>query len=272
MADSSRGRLVGLRPRGEPARQPHGALPLEGDRRADGATGRERHAGQDAGGAGLRGGLWPAQDLVAIKAPVFSMAKLDRRGHLPGAGDEVDRRGHGHRQDVPGGAGEGAALRRADAAPASGGVLLSIADKNKAESLPIIRELAQARFRLYATEGTADMIRGLGMEVEEVTKRISEGHPERRRRHPGAEGRLRHQHAGRRRPVRHARRLPDPARRRREPHPLLHVAGHGAGGRASAPPGEPPSPSGAGQAYAVQPLRLYLRPTPTDPRKDAPAG
>jgi carbamoyl-phosphate synthase large subunit len=61
--------------------------------------------------------------------------------------------------------------------PRDGGVLLSIADKNKAESLPIIRELAQARFRLYATEGTADMIRGLGMDVEEVTKRISEGHP-----------------------------------------------------------------------------------------------
>jgi carbamoyl-phosphate synthase large subunit len=61
--------------------------------------------------------------------------------------------------------------------PRKGGVLLSIADKNKPEAVHIIRQLAQADFRLYATEGTADMIRGLGMAVEQVTKRISEGHP-----------------------------------------------------------------------------------------------
>jgi carbamoyl-phosphate synthase large subunit len=125
---------------------------------------------------GYSGGLWPAQDLVAIKAPVFSMAKLvGVDTHL---GPEMKSTGEvmGIDKEFP--AALAKALLSAELMlPPDGGVLLSIADKNKAESLPIIRELAQARFRLYATEGTADMIRGLGMEVEEVTKRLSEGHP-----------------------------------------------------------------------------------------------
>ncbi len=125
---------------------------------------------------GYRGGLWPAQDLVAIKAPVFSMAKLV--GVDTYLGPEMKSTGEVMGVDKEFPAALAKALLSADLLlPREGGVLLSIADKNKAESLPIIRELAQARFRLYATEGTADMIRGLGMDVEEVTKRISEGHP-----------------------------------------------------------------------------------------------
>jgi len=125
---------------------------------------------------GYAGGLWPAQDLVAIKAPVFSMAKLV--GVDTYLGPEMKSTGEvmGIDKEFP--AALAKALLSAELMlPSGGGVLLSIADKNKAESVPIIRELAQARFRLYATEGTADMIRGLGMEVEEVTKRLSEGHP-----------------------------------------------------------------------------------------------
>ena len=125
---------------------------------------------------GYSGGLWPAQDLVAVKAPVFSMAKLI--GVDTYLGPEMKSTGEvmGIDKEFP--AALAKALLSAELMlPSSGGVLLSIADKNKAESVPIIRELAQARFRLYATEGTADMIRGLGMDVEEVTKRLSEGHP-----------------------------------------------------------------------------------------------
>ena len=67
----------GLRARGQPARQPHGALPLEGDGRADGERRDAGHARPDAGRAwATRRGLWPRQRLFAIKAPVFSMAKL----------------------------------------------------------------------------------------------------------------------------------------------------------------------------------------------------
>ncbi len=58
------------------------------------------------------------------------------------------------------------------------GILLSIADQNKAESLPLIRQLLQAGCQLYATEGTAAMIEATGMPVTTVTKRIGEGHPD----------------------------------------------------------------------------------------------
>jgi len=57
------------------------------------------------------------------------------------------------------------------------GVLLSIADRDKAESLALIRELLQADCLLYATEGTAAMIDALGLPVTMITKKLSEGHP-----------------------------------------------------------------------------------------------
>ncbi|MGD0765048.1 MAG: carbamoyl-phosphate synthase large subunit [Dehalococcoidia bacterium] len=125
---------------------------------------------------GYAGGLWPEQDLVAIKAPVFSMAKLV--GVDTYLGPEMKSTGEVMGIDTNFPAALAKALLSAELMlPRKGGVLLSIADKNKPEAVHIIRQLAQADFRLYATEGTADMIRGLGMAVEQVTKRISEGHP-----------------------------------------------------------------------------------------------
>jgi carbamoyl-phosphate synthase large subunit len=43
--------------------------------------------------------------------------------------------------------------------------------------LPTIRKLNDAGARLYATEGTADFLRALDIPVEQVTKRLNEGHP-----------------------------------------------------------------------------------------------
>ena len=54
---------------------------------------------------------------------------------------------------------------------------MSIADKDKAESVSLIKELLQTNFRLYATEGTAAMIGAMGEPVTVITKRLSEGHP-----------------------------------------------------------------------------------------------
>ena len=125
---------------------------------------------------GYSGGLWPAQDLVAIKAPVFSMAKLI--GVDTYLGPEMKSTGEVMGVDHTFPAALAKALLSAELMlPRKGGVLLSIADKNKPEAVSIIRQLAEAQFRLYATEGTAAMIRGLGMPVEQVTKRITEGHP-----------------------------------------------------------------------------------------------
>jgi carbamoyl-phosphate synthase large subunit len=70
------------------------------------------------------------------------------------------------------------ALTAADLTVKPGGVvLLSIADKDKAESTTLIRELLQAGFKLYATEGTAAMIGAMNAPVTMITKKLSEGHP-----------------------------------------------------------------------------------------------
>jgi carbamoyl-phosphate synthase large subunit len=61
--------------------------------------------------------------------------------------------------------------------PASGNLLLSIADRDKAEATPLIQRLASEGFGFYATEGTARLIEGLGIAVAGVAKKLQEGHP-----------------------------------------------------------------------------------------------
>jgi len=121
-------------------------------------------------------GLWPQGRLVAVKAPVFSMLKL--AGVDTYLGPEMKSTGEVMGIDMDFRAALAKALLAADMAlPAKGSILLSLADRTKPEAIPIIRRLAQAGYRLYATEGTAALIRGLGLEVAEVTKRLSQGHP-----------------------------------------------------------------------------------------------
>jgi len=61
--------------------------------------------------------------------------------------------------------------------PQKGSLLLSIADRDKAESVPLIKKLHSLHYGLYATEGTAAMIDSAGLPVRMVTKKLSEGHP-----------------------------------------------------------------------------------------------
>jgi carbamoyl-phosphate synthase large subunit len=137
--------------------------------------------GQSLAEQGYDGGLWPKQPLVAVKAPVFSMSKLI--GVDTYLGPEMKSTGEvmGIDDDFP--AALAKALMSADLAlkPAADGavrgVLLSIADRHKTPMLPVIHALHEAGFRLYATEGTAGMISALGLPVEQVTKRLNEGHP-----------------------------------------------------------------------------------------------
>jgi len=125
---------------------------------------------------GYEGGLWPRQDLVAVKAPVFSMSKLI--GVDTYLGPEMKSTGEVMGIDTTFPAALVKALMSADLAlKPGGGVLLSIADRHKTQMLPVIRHLHEAGFRLYATEGTAEMLKALGLPVEQVTKRLHEGHP-----------------------------------------------------------------------------------------------
>ena len=125
---------------------------------------------------GYADGLWPARDLVAIKAPVFSMSKL--AGVDTYLGPEMKSTGEvmGVDRDFDGALTK--ALLASDLAlPARGTALLSIADQDKAESIELIRQLGEAGYTLYATDGTAEMIRGLGLEARRVPKRLAESHP-----------------------------------------------------------------------------------------------
>ncbi len=125
---------------------------------------------------GYEPGLWPRQNLVAVKAPVFSMSKLI--GVDTYLGPEMKSTGEVMGIDHTFPAALAKALMSADLAlPPGGGVLISIADRHKTEMLPVIHQLHDAGFRLYATEGTATMIAALGLPVEQVTKRLNEGHP-----------------------------------------------------------------------------------------------
>jgi carbamoyl-phosphate synthase large subunit len=126
---------------------------------------------------GYRGGLCDSSgQLVAVKAPAFSMSKLI--GVDTYLGPEMKSTGEVMGVDHTFPAALAKALLSAELAlPPGGAVLLSIADRYKPEAAPIIGQLAQAGFRLYATEGTAGMIDTLGLPVEQVTKRLSEGHP-----------------------------------------------------------------------------------------------
>ena len=132
--------------------------------------------GEKLADMGYSGGLWPRQKLVGIKAPVFSMSKLV--GVDSYLGPEMKSTGEvmGIDRDFTGALSK--ALMAASLSLKKGdGVLLSIADPNKAESLVLIRELIEAGCRLYATEGTAQMIQATGMPVTMITKLLSESYP-----------------------------------------------------------------------------------------------
>ena len=60
--------------------------------------------------------------------------------------------------------------------PESGSVFVSVADKDKAEIVPIARQFAEMGYDLLATRGTARVLRAAGVPVTEIPK-IQEGRP-----------------------------------------------------------------------------------------------
>ena len=125
---------------------------------------------------GYNTGLLPSKKLIAIKTPVFSMSKLV--GVDTYLGPEMKSTGEVMGIDYTFDAALAKALLAAGLMlPAKGAILFSIADRDKAEALPIIRKFFKADYRLYATEGTSEMIRAAGLTVKMISKKLSEGHP-----------------------------------------------------------------------------------------------
>jgi carbamoyl-phosphate synthase large subunit len=133
--------------------------------------------GKSLGDQGYRGGLWPKQPLIAVKAPVFSMAKL--RGVEIHLGPEMKSTGEVMGVDRTFESAFFKALIAAGLAlPARGNILITLADEDKSEALDMIRSLSRMGYHLLATEGTASMIERAGMPVQMVTKRIGRGSPD----------------------------------------------------------------------------------------------
>ncbi|MGA7173462.1 MAG: carbamoyl-phosphate synthase large subunit [Candidatus Dormiibacterota bacterium] len=126
-------------------------------------------------GRNLAVGLLPPPPLVAVKAPVFSARKLDEVDTV--LGPEMTSTGEviGVASELP------AALEKAfwaalGSLPRRGGALVSIADPDKSEGLPIAARLAELGFTLYATPGTAAALGQAGISVIEVSK-LHSGRP-----------------------------------------------------------------------------------------------
>src|SRR5213594_2229053 len=119
-------------------------------------------------------GLVPPRDLVAVKAPVFSMNKLPAVDSY--LGPEMKSTG-----EAIGIAGTlTAALRKAFAASGvhvkrGGAALLTIADVDKPEIFPIVSRLVQMGCEIVATDGTARALRAAGFSPRVVAKIGGEG-------------------------------------------------------------------------------------------------
>ncbi|HET8570226.1 MAG TPA: carbamoyl-phosphate synthase large subunit [Candidatus Limnocylindria bacterium] len=122
---------------------------------------------------GYPSGLWPSGDLVALKAPVFSMAKLlDVDTYL---GPEMKSTGEVMGVDRTFPPALWKSLVAAGLAPApSGKVLVTVADKDKAEAEQIVEGFHWLGYEIVATSGTAALCRRLGVPVSEIAK-LSEG-------------------------------------------------------------------------------------------------
>lgn len=123
-------------------------------------------------------GLHPDQPNIAVKAPVFSFSKLTdvdinlgpemkSTGEVLGIDTDFSRALY--KAMIASGIHIPAAARNAS-------LLVTLADEDKVEALPIIQDFAAMGYSLFATGGTASFLQAQGLEVTAV-KKISEGTP-----------------------------------------------------------------------------------------------
>jgi carbamoyl-phosphate synthase large subunit len=131
--------------------------------------------GQTLKSLGYEGGLWPEDDFVSVKVPVFSFAKLRRVE--PTLGPEMKSTGEVMGRDrqfakalYKGLIGAGMKI------PPAGTMIATISDKDKDEALDILKGFHQLGYKITATGGTAKMLSEAGLFVTTVNK-LSEGTP-----------------------------------------------------------------------------------------------
>ncbi|MCG0276949.1 MAG: carbamoyl-phosphate synthase large subunit [Thermanaeromonas sp.] len=124
---------------------------------------------------GYAGGLLPPTKYAAVKVPVFSFGKLLQVDTF--LGPEMKSTGEVLGIDVDF---ERALYKGLVAAgcniPVQGTLLATIADKDKAEAVPLLKGFAELGFKIMATAGTAGALAAAGLFVERVAK-LREGSP-----------------------------------------------------------------------------------------------
>ena len=124
---------------------------------------------------GYKDGLWPEDEFVSVKVPVFSFAKLRRvdptlTPEMKSTGEVMGRDRLFAKALYKGLIGSGMKI------PDSGAIIATVADKDKEEAMEILRGFYSLGYKLIATGGTADALERAGLRVRRV-KKLSEGSP-----------------------------------------------------------------------------------------------
>ncbi len=117
----------------------------------------------------IQTGLLPTTEYIAIKAPVFSFSKLAMVDTALGPEMKSTGEAIGRDTNLP------RALYKAFTAagmeiPSYGTILVTVADKHKDETLPILKRYHQAGFKFLATSGTAKFLKDNKLPAQEITK------------------------------------------------------------------------------------------------------
>ncbi|MFD0960279.1 carbamoyl-phosphate synthase large subunit [Paenibacillus chungangensis] len=120
-------------------------------------------------------GLWPEDEYVSVKVPVFSFAKLRRvdptlTPEMKSTGEVMGRDVQYAKALYKGLIGAGMKI------PAAGSIVATVADKDKEEATELLRGFANIGYKIYATGGTAATLEQAGLHVTQV-KKLSEGSP-----------------------------------------------------------------------------------------------
>ena len=114
--------------------------------------------------------VYPEPDLVSVKVPVFSTQKLPKVE--VSLGPEMKSTGEvlGVGRNVKEALYKGFVAANMYPSKKKGKILATINKHDKAEFLPIAKELAKAGYKFVATEGTSKLLKEAGIEVEQVRK------------------------------------------------------------------------------------------------------
>jgi len=124
---------------------------------------------------GYKEGLWPEDEYVSVKVPVFSFAKLRRvdptlTPEMKSTGEVMGRDVQYAKALYKGLVGAGMRI------PPTGAIIATVADKDKEEAIEILRGFYELGYNIIATGGTATAMEEAGLHVTRVNK-LSEGSP-----------------------------------------------------------------------------------------------